>query len=161
VASKTADGSGNFTFSSGDYSGTLTDGTHANMTVRGVNGDGTETANSAGQTVYVDTTVAPTPAGFALGTVTSSAVQLTWTVSTDSDGTNGYLVERAPDSGGSPGSFTELSSGGCSGLALSATSCTDSSLTANTKYWYRMRAYDTNSVQPYILVIPQTYRPAR
>ncbi len=131
-----------------NYNQLLSDGSHSTLFARSTNSTGyagVESTDSNNVTVYVDSSIPATPTGFTMGTATSSSIQLTWTASSDSDGTRGYNVERAPDSSGSPGTFALLTTGGCSGLALTANNCTDGSLSANTKYWYRMRAFDTNS----------------
>jgi hypothetical protein len=101
-------------------------------------------------TYNYDTTAPTAPSGLTVGAVTPSTVPLSWTASTDSEsGVAGYEVQRAPDSGGSPGTWGAVSSdSACYGTAglLNAISCTDSSvsspLSANTKYWYRVRAKD-------------------
>jgi len=83
-------------------------------------------------------TQAPTdPSGLTLTAVSSSQIDLNWTVSTDTvSGLAGYKIERAPDNNGSPGTFAQIDT--------SATnSYSNSSLDINTKYWYRVRAYDS------------------
>lgn len=85
---------------------------------------------------------APTvPAGVTVSAVTSSSATLSWTASTDTEsGLAGYEVMRAPDSAGVPGTWV-AAAGTCANL-VTATNCTDSSLSPNTKYWYRVRAKD-------------------
>ncbi len=86
-----------------------------------------------------DTTAPSDPSSLAVGTVGASSVALSWTGSTDSEsGVAGYKIERAPDSGGSPGSFSQIDTS-------ASASYTDSSVSANTKYWYKVRAYDNAS----------------
>ncbi|KKK82137.1 hypothetical protein LCGC14_2806390, partial [marine sediment metagenome] len=77
------------------------------------------------------------PTNLSVDTVTSSLVDLSWTASTDSGGSGlaGYKIERAPDSGGSPGTFAQIDTSGTN-------SYTDATASASTKYWYRVRAYD-------------------
>jgi endonuclease/exonuclease/phosphatase family metal-dependent hydrolase len=54
----------------------------------------------------------------------------------------GYKIERAPDLGGSAGSWTEISQ-------TSLTNYTDTGLGSNTTYWYRVRAYNAIGDSPY------------
>ncbi|OGQ98305.1 MAG: hypothetical protein A2521_11895 [Deltaproteobacteria bacterium RIFOXYD12_FULL_57_12] len=56
-------------------------------------------------------------------------------------GTAGYSIERAPDSSGSPGTFAEIMTWPAGGN----TYIIDSGLSPNTKYWYRIRAYDNTA----------------
>ncbi len=79
------------------------------------------------------TTVPAAPSG-APGTPTFSAIGATsvtvaWT---DASGATTYQLERAADDASVPGPWTALQ-------AVSVTSYTDRSLSANTRYWYRVR----------------------
>lgn len=106
------------------------------------------TANSAATPILSDWSIAysyditgPTVPTLSVGTVTSTTIPLSWTDSTDNEsGVAGYEVQRAPDNAGAPGAWGDAGSN-CNGV-LAATSCIDSDLTANTKYWYRVRAKD-------------------
>lgn len=91
----------------------------------------------------VDSTgpTAPTGVGVTIGTVTANTISLSWSVATDSiSGLAGYEVYRAPDNVGIPGSWVSAT-GTCSGL-LTGTSCTESGLSPNTRYYFRVRAKD-------------------
>ena len=81
-------------------------------------------------------TIAPSvPSGLAAALSGTTAVNLSWSTSTDSGGSGlqGYQVERC--SGASCSNFTQVSSG-------AANSYRDTSITASTTFRYRVRAYD-------------------
>jgi hypothetical protein len=63
--------------------------------------------------------------------ISTSTLTVSWTAPTN--GATYYKIERAPDSSGSPGTFTQIAT-------TSATSYADSGLSASTIYWYRIRA---------------------
>jgi chitodextrinase len=85
---------------------------------------------------------APTAPGNLTATLASlSQVNLSWTASTDSAGVAEYLVERCQGVGST--SFTQVGT-------ATGTTYSDSGLTANTTYNYRVRALDsTGVVGPY------------
>lgn len=78
-------------------------------------------------------TVPSAPSGLAL-TVTSSQVNLSWV---DVNDENGYKVERAPDNGGNPGTFTQISITG-----IDANTYQDAGRAAATKYHYQVKAFN-------------------
>jgi chitodextrinase len=86
-------------------------------------------------TTPVDATAPTDPSGLAANVVASTRIDLTWTASTDSGGSNlaGYRIERCQGAN-------------CSNFAQIATSATNSysntGLSAVTTYQYRVRAYD-------------------
>lgn len=73
--------------------------------------------------------------------LSASQVALSW-IDTNNDET-GFSVERAPDVGGSPGSFVQLVVYG-----YIVTNYLDSGLTTNTTYWYRVRAANVGGYSP-------------
>ena len=82
------------------------------------------------------------PTNLVVGSVSASTVPLSWTASTDSEsGMAGYEVQRAPDAAGVPGTWANVASGGCSGI-VATISCTDSTVSPSTKYYYRVRGRD-------------------
>jgi len=85
----------------------------------------------------IDTTPPSTPANLEATATSISEINLTWTASTDTGGSGlaGYKIERAKDVSGSPGTFTKIDTS-------STNFCSDTGLSSNTKYWYRVRAYD-------------------
>src|SRR5204862_186211 len=80
-------------------------------------------------------TIAPSaPASLTASLVSPTAIDLSWTASTDGFGVTGYRVERC--SGASCTTFSEI------GTTTTATSYNDTGLTAGVFYSYRVRAID-------------------
>ena len=75
------------------------------------------------------------PTALTAQAASSSSVELAWT--SGGAGASGFYVERAPNSGGSPGAFAQVGS-----VGSFAASYADTGLAASTTYWYRVRAYD-------------------
>jgi PKD repeat protein len=104
--------------------------------------DGASPVHTATATVAVTADpVASTPPGAPTGltaTTGTNQVSLSWTAPANTGGQSltAYTVYR----GTSSGSETKLTSGGCSGLTGTTTSCTDSGLTAGTTYYYKVTA---------------------
>jgi chitodextrinase len=91
--------------------------------------------------VIPDNTPPTAPTNFAATAGSTTQINLTWTASTDNVGVTGYLVERCQGAG-------------CTAFAQIATSATttysDTGLTANTSYSYRVRATDAaGNLSPY------------
>lgn len=92
--------------------------------------------NALGDSGYsTGTTVTTTDLPGAPGNATYSGIQSTsltvnWTAAS---GASSYKVERAPDSGGSPGTYAQIASG------VTNFYYNDTGLVANTPYWYRVR----------------------
>jgi hypothetical protein len=86
--------------------------------------DATDSATGGG--TGGDTTAPTVPTALTVGTVTSSAVPLSWTASTDAVGVTGYKVRRGGTLVGSP----------------TGTSYTDTSVAAGTIYSYTVSAVD-------------------
>jgi titin len=65
-------------------------------------------------------------------------VSLNW----DFSGTSevGFILQRAPDAGGIPGNWAQIATFPVSGYSFGY--YTDSNLTANATYWYRVQAFD-------------------
>ena len=80
-----------------------------------------------------DTTAPSAPTNLAAGGITTNAINLSWTASTDNVGVSGYLVERCQ--GASCSNYAQIGT-------ASGTSYPDSGLTASTTYRYRVRATD-------------------
>jgi chitodextrinase len=80
-----------------------------------------------------DTTPPSAPTALSATATSSSQINLTWTASTDNVGVTGYRVERCQ--GTSCSSFAQIGT-------PTATSYSDSGLTASTSYSYRVRATD-------------------
>jgi len=92
-------------------------------------------SNIVTATTSADTTAPSQPTNLVATAASGTQINLTWTGSTDSGGSNlsGYKIERCQGAG-------------CSNFAQIGTSATagysDSGLTASTSYSYRVRAYD-------------------
>jgi hypothetical protein len=141
IAIVQANSSGVFTFGTASYSYDLSDGSHSNLTVKVDNSDSPTGFSSASTpvTILVATQGPGVPTGFAASNVTSSQATLSWTAPSAGDATaQYYLIQRAPDSSGSAGSWTTIKDQ----IGLSNLSWTDSGLSGNTKYWYQIKAYD-------------------
>jgi hypothetical protein len=63
-------------------------------------------------------------------------VDLDWTDNADNE--DNYAVQRAPDSGGSPGNWNNIATG----LAANTESYSDTTTTWDTTYWYRVYCYN-------------------
>ncbi|KKK93149.1 hypothetical protein LCGC14_2695770, partial [marine sediment metagenome] len=105
--------------------------------VKAFNGDDVANGTQTYGPFYYDGSAPTDPSGLGATASSVSQIDLSWTVSTDAGGSNliGYKIERAPDSAGSPGTFAQIAT-------PSSNSYNNTSLTANTKYWYRVRSYD-------------------
>lgn len=85
---------------------------------------------------------APTaPSGCAATALSAGTNRVTWT-DNSADETS-FVVERAPDSAGSPGAWTELSA------AVAASPYDDSTATPGTAYWYRVKARNASGDSAY------------
>ena len=95
-----------------------------------------------------DTTAPSAPTNLAAGGITTNAINLTWTASTDNVGVSGYLVERCQ--GASCSNYAQIGT-------ASGTSYPDSGLTASTTYRYRVRATDAaGNLSAYSTVVNAT-----
>jgi hypothetical protein len=99
-----------------------------------------QASNANGKSAYsaavsATTPQAPPPAPTALvPTIVSSAqINLSWTDNANNE--TGFSIERAPDNGGTPGTFAQIGT-----VAANVTSYNNTGLTANTTYWYRVQA---------------------
>ncbi|PYJ87308.1 MAG: hypothetical protein DME22_02075, partial [Verrucomicrobia bacterium] len=97
--------------------------------------------------ILADTTSPTTPSGLTAATASSSQVDLSWGASADDAAVAGYLVERQ---GGGSADFVQI------GTATDTT-YSDTSVTANTSYSYRVRAIDASgNVSDYSAVASAT-----
>ncbi|MFH0976967.1 MAG: fibronectin type III domain-containing protein [Spirochaetota bacterium] len=119
--------------------------------------------NSVGDSPYSDIadattnpvplTVPDSPDHLLLSVVSSNQINLSWTDNSDNE--TGFRVERALDSGGSPGAFSQIAT-----LSANTTTYSDSGLTAETKYYYRIFAYNSVGDSPYSDIADATTNPA-
>ncbi|MGD0017619.1 MAG: Ig-like domain-containing protein [Verrucomicrobiia bacterium] len=68
--------------------------------------------------------------------VSSSQIDLSWTDNSTNE--DGFAIERAPDSSGSPGTWAQIAT-----VGANVTNYSDTELSPNTTYWYRVRAYNS------------------
>ncbi|HUI06258.1 MAG TPA: fibronectin type III domain-containing protein, partial [Verrucomicrobiae bacterium] len=88
------------------------------------------------------TTALLAPSGLTANAQSSNEVDLAWGYVLGNE--DGFQVERAPDSGGSPGTWAQVAT-----VGNNTTVYPDASLTTNTTYWYRVRAYNGCVDSPY------------
>jgi YD repeat-containing protein len=88
---------------------------------------------SANTSAAADTTPPTAPTNLNAAAGSGTQISLNWAASTDNVGVTGYLVERCQGSGCT--SFTQIGT-------PTATSYSDTGLTASTSYGYRVRATD-------------------
>ena len=81
-------------------------------------------------------TAPPTPGSNIVVTARSTtAISFSWGASSGGLAPYHYDIYRAPDAGGSPGTFSRL-------VVQTGTTYTDSTVVAHTKYWYHVRVYN-------------------
>jgi predicted phage tail protein len=87
--------------------------------------------------ISAQTQSAPTPpSGLTATGANTTRINLAW-VDNSSD-ESGFRVERAPDAGGAPGTFAQIGSVGANVVTYANTG-----LVTGTRYWYRVRAYNS------------------
>jgi hypothetical protein len=96
--------------------------------------------------------VPSTPSSLAATAVSANQVNVSWTPIAGV--LDGFRIERAPDAGGSAGTWTQIVA-----VAANITSYTDTGLTTNTTYWYRMRSYNACTNSPYTVAVSITTAP--
>jgi len=90
---------------------------------------------SMGSCAIVDTTPPTNPSGLSASLISSTQINLSWTVSTDNVGIGGYEVERSTTNNNSGFTIVDTSY---------SNDYSDGTVTVNTQYWYRVRAFDTS-----------------
>ena len=97
---------------------------------------------STGEPPPPPTTVPIAPGSLQAAAGTGARIDLTWADnSTDEDG---FRVERAPDVAGAPGTFAEVAT-----LAPGVTSYSSTDIVGDTRYWFRVRAFNVVGPSPY------------
>ena len=95
-----------------------------------------------------DTTAPSAPTNLAAGGITTNAINLSWTASTDNVGVTGYLIERCQ--GSSCSNFAQIGT-------PAVTTYSDTGLAASTAYRYRVRATDAaNNLSGYSSIVTAT-----
>jgi polygalacturonase len=82
------------------------------------------------------------PSALSTIVVAPNEIDLSW--NEYSSGVDEFEIERAPDAGGIPGVWAQIAT-----LGAAITSYSDTTVTANTIYWYRVRAQNSCSESPY------------
>jgi hypothetical protein len=102
-----------------------------------------QAVNAGGVSAYSNetsvTTVLIAPSSLTATALSSSQVVLNWTDNSSNE--TGYTVERSPVT---DTNYTQIAT-----LPANTTSFTDSGLSEATKYWYRVRAYNTYTTSAY------------
>jgi titin len=113
-------------------------------------------ANAGGQSNYSNeasaTTLPPLPAapsGLTATTISSSRIDLTWTDNSNNE--SGFKIERKT---GNAGTFAEIAT-----VGANVTSFSSADLNANTKYFYRVRAYNAGGNSAYANMVEATTLP--
>ena len=96
-------------------------------------------SNNASATTFV---LPGTPNNLAGQAISSSRIDLSWVDNASNE--TSYLLERAPDNAGSPGTFAQSAS-----LPAGSTAYSNTGLNANTRYWYRIRAANATDSSAY------------
>ena len=118
------------------YSDTgLTSSTSYSYRVRAADAAGNLSAYSstASAVTTADTTAPTAPTALSASAISSTAINLSWTASTDNVGVTGYRVERC--AGASCTTFAQIAT-------PTTTTYSDTGLAASTSYTYRVRATD-------------------
>lgn len=111
----------------------------------GVFDTGRKTANADTAAAVVEPVIFDMLAAPSLLTATAvSAVRIDLSWQDNSQGEQGFEIERAPDAGGSPGIWTPIATTGANEARFG-----DAGLSPETRYYYRVRAYGALGRSPY------------
>ncbi|HXO84922.1 MAG TPA: PIG-L family deacetylase [Gemmatimonadales bacterium] len=84
--------------------------------------------------------------------VSATTINLTWTDNSNDE--DGFHLERAPDAGGVAGTYAEIATVGANVATYS-----DADVTADTRYWYRVRAFTAVGNSSYSLAVSASTSP--
>ncbi|HWE43871.1 MAG TPA: fibronectin type III domain-containing protein [Gemmatimonadaceae bacterium] len=90
---------------------------------------------STGDPPPAPTTVPVAPSAMTVSTSGASGIQIAWTDNSSDE--DGFRIERAPDVAGVPGSYAEIAT-----VTANVTSYSSTDVVADTRYWFRVRAYN-------------------
>jgi len=123
------------------YSNTgLTVGTSYWYRVRAYNSIGTSAYSAAVSVTPIAAVVAPS--GLTATAVSGTRINLAWTDNSNNE--SGFRIERAADAGGVPGTFAQFAS-----VGTNVASYGNTGLSNGTRYWYRVRAYNSGGASAY------------
>ena len=105
------------------------------------NGNSSYTNESSATTVAAPTTP-NAPTNLALSAPSYSQVNLTWTDNSSDE--TGFRIERAPNVNGVAGTYTQIAT-----VGAGVTTYSNTGLTLNTTYWYRVCAYNAVGCSTY------------
>ncbi len=130
---------------------TVSEGVRYYYRIKAFNSD-TESSYSNTATIIVVTVPPAAPSNLTAGSVTWNTLQLNWTDNATTE--EGFYVERSADS---LSGYTQIGTTG-----LNVTSYNDNSLTADTRYFYRVRAHNAigNSAYSNILGVTTATAPS-
>ncbi|HUI06102.1 MAG TPA: endonuclease/exonuclease/phosphatase family protein, partial [Verrucomicrobiae bacterium] len=86
------------------------------------------------------------PSSLAAAVDSPTSVGLSWQDTSIIE--TGFKIERAPDSGGNPGTWSQIGT-----VGYGVTTYVDGGRTSNTIYWYRVRAYNASGNSAYSNVV--------
>lgn len=93
------------------------------------------------------------PSGLTAVAVSTSEINLSWVDNSGDE--DGFKIERADDSSGVPGAWSEIDS-----VTENVVSYSNSGLTSLTKYYYRVRAYNSIGNSDYTSTVSATTQAA-
>ncbi|MBA4158598.1 MAG: fibronectin type III domain-containing protein, partial [Gemmatimonadetes bacterium] len=99
-------------------------------------------SNEASATTPGMTQSPSAPTSLVATAVSMSQINLTWTDNASNE--SGFKIERAPDNNGAPGAYTQIAT-----VGANTTSYSNTGLSAGTRYWYRVRAYNADGDSGY------------
>lgn len=128
----------------------LTNGTAYTFTVRATNSIGTGPASAASNSVTPSAGGLLAPTNLVQTAITRTSVSMSWTDNSTNEG--GFYVEKS--TGGPTGPWNRKAN-----LPPNTTSYTNTGLSPNVNYWYRVQAYLGATVTPYTNVLAVTTPP--
>ncbi|MBI4848707.1 MAG: fibronectin type III domain-containing protein [Nitrospirae bacterium] len=105
--------------------------------------------NAAGNSAYSNTVqvtssrwIPATPTNLMFVSSTNSSITISWTDNASNE--QGFTIQRAPNVRNRPGAWATIAT-----VGINTTTYTDNGLTSNTRYWYRIRAFNADGNSAY------------